>query len=137
PRRPLRKAVTRDFKRLAKRMDRARQSPEGPERDAAAHAARKAAKRLRYAAETARPAHGKAAKRYARRVRRLQDLLGAHQDAVVTRAALRELAAEADAAGEPSFAYGVLYAREERAAADTLAALPEAWRDLRAHRPLT
>ncbi|MBB1255541.1 CYTH and CHAD domain-containing protein [Streptomyces sp. OF3] len=137
PHKPLRKAVTRDFDRLATRMDQVLRSPEGPERDGAAHAARKAAKRLRYAAETAQLAHGKTAARYARRVRRLQDLLGAHQDAVVTRAALRELAAEADAAGESSFAYGVLYGREERAAADTLAALPDAWRALRAHRRLT
>lgn len=41
----------------------------------------------------------------------LQTLLGDHQDSVMVRGALRELATEAHEAGENAFTYGVLYGR--------------------------
>ncbi|MYW07205.1 CHAD domain-containing protein, partial [Streptomyces sp. SID2563] len=124
-------AVRKDHKRLAGRVAHALESAPGPDRDAALHSARKAAKRARYAAEAARPALGKPAKKAAKRLKAVQSLLGDHQDGVVARATLRALAVQAHAAGEPSFTWGLVYGREEAAAAATERELPGAWR--RAH----
>ncbi|MDK1474396.1 CYTH and CHAD domain-containing protein [Streptomyces sp. 549] len=121
------KAVRRDFDRLAARVGEALAAEPGPERDEAVHTARKAAKRTRYAAEAARPVLGKPAKRYVRHMKALQSLLGEHQDSVVARGALRELAAQAQAAGEPSFTYGVLHEREAQRATRCEEELPREW----------
>ncbi|MET8544708.1 CHAD domain-containing protein, partial [Kitasatospora sp. NPDC004799] len=94
------------------------------ERDLALHEARKAAKRARYAGETAAPAVGARAERYARRMRAVQEVLGDHQDAVV---AASTLAAEAAASGEP-FGYGVLYGRQLAAQEAARRRLPDVWR---------
>ncbi|MYV94292.1 CHAD domain-containing protein, partial [Streptomyces sp. SID1034] len=91
------------------------------------HEARKAAKRTRYAAEAATPALGRPAKKFTRRVKALQSLLGDHQDSVVARDTLRLLAAQAHAAGESAFTWGLLYGREEAAAALGERRLPEVW----------
>ncbi|MDT0322669.1 CYTH and CHAD domain-containing protein [Streptomyces millisiae] len=117
-RKVLAKAMRRDRDRLARRLRAAYATPAGPDHDAALHAARKAAKRARYAAEAAVPAVGKPARRQAKRCKALQRALGDHQDSVVARAALRELADLAQEAGEPSFSYGVLHEREAAVAAD-------------------
>ncbi|MFG3053217.1 CHAD domain-containing protein [Kitasatospora sp. NPDC048239] len=95
----------------------------GPERAAALHEARKAAKRARYAGETAEPAVGRAAQRYTERMKAVQELLGEHQDAVVAAAALREQAAPS---GEP-FGYGVLYGRQLADADAARRGLPAVW----------
>ncbi|WP_143065982.1 MULTISPECIES: CHAD domain-containing protein, partial [unclassified Streptomyces] len=121
-------AVLKDHARLADRVEHALSLPPGPDRDLALHSARKAAKRTRYAAELARPALGKPAKRLVRRLKKVQDCLGDHQDSVVAREALRDLAVQAHAAGEPSFPWGLLYGREEAAAAAREQELPELWR---------
>ncbi|MFI1797275.1 CHAD domain-containing protein [Streptomyces sp. NPDC020379] len=128
PREVLARAVLRDYGRLASRVEHALATGPGPERDAVLHDARKAAKRARYAAEAARPALGKPAKRFAARMKSVQTLLGDHQDSVMARAALRTLAAQAHAAGESTFTLGLLYGREERRAADDERELPELWR---------
>ncbi|MGP4000408.1 CYTH and CHAD domain-containing protein [Streptomyces sp. 8N706] len=122
-------AVLREFERLAGRMDTALAAPEGRERDIAMHEARKAAKRVRYAAETAHPAIGKPAKRFVGHMTTLQDVLGDHQDSVVARGALRELALQAQAAGESAFTFGVLYGHEEMRAAAREHELPRAWKE--------
>lgn len=119
--------VERDFRRLARRVEAALATPPGPERDVALHGARKAAKRTRYAAEAARPELGKPAKKFAKEMTALQDLLGDHQDSVVAREALRQLAAQAHAAGENAFSYGVLHGREEARAAERERELPGLW----------
>jgi len=128
----LARAVRKDHKRLAGRVAHARELEPGPDRDAALHRARKAAKRARYAAEAACPALGKPAKKAAKRLKAVQSLLGDHQDGVVAREALRALAVQAHAAGEPSFTWGLVYGREEAAAAATERELPGAWH--RAHK---
>ncbi|EFG65313.1 CYTH and CHAD domain-containing protein [Streptomyces sp. SPB074] len=108
------RAVVRKERRRARRhLADALALPQGPARDAALHEARKKTKRLRYAAESARPVLGKPAKRRAREAKALTSLLGDHHDGVVARAALRELAARAHAAGEPGFTWGLLHGREE------------------------
>ncbi|MFI5521067.1 CHAD domain-containing protein [Streptomyces platensis] len=121
-------AVLKDYRRLARRTEAALAAPAGRERDEALHGARKAAKRTRYAAEAARPALGRPAKKFAKRTKRVQQLLGDHQDSVVARGALRELATQAQRAGEGGFAFGLLYGREEALAADRERALPDVWR---------
>lgn len=122
----LRRTLERERRRLARRIAAARSAPPGHEGDAALHAARKAAKRARYAGETAEPL-APGAKRFAKRTKRVQQLLGEHQDAVVARTAVRRMAVEAHAAGLDTFAYGLLYAAEDQAAADAAERLPKAW----------
>ncbi len=123
----LARAVRKDRARLAARVDRALSLAPGHERDLALHEARKAAKRARYAADAARPTLGKSAKKLSKRVKRVQSLLGEHQDGVVARATLRDLAAQAHAAGETAFTWGLLYGREEAAADAAERGLPEVW----------
>ncbi|MET8507911.1 CYTH and CHAD domain-containing protein [Streptomyces sp. NPDC004787] len=123
----LAKAVRKDHKRLARRIEHALALAPGEERDRALHEARKAAKRARYAADAARPALGKPAKKLAKRVKAVQSLLGEHQDAVVARDALREIAIQAHGAGESAFTWGLLHGREEAAAAAAERELPAVW----------
>ena len=76
------------------------------------HRARKAMKRLRYAAELTKPARPKAA-RVARKAKRVQTQLGEHQDAVVSAAFLTRLGARVGSTdGHNGFTYGVLLASE-------------------------
>ncbi|GAA1169650.1 CHAD domain-containing protein [Kitasatospora gansuensis] len=103
---PYRKLARRAEHRVARRLGAAR-GLGGEERDAALHRARKAAKRARYLGETAGAAGLAGAVGLVERMKAVQDVLGAHQDAVVARQALRELART----GHP-FEYGVLYARQ-------------------------
>ncbi|OKJ55783.1 CYTH and CHAD domain-containing protein [Streptomyces sp. CB02115] len=127
PGKALPRAVLKDYERLAGRVGHALGQPPGPERDAALHEARKAAKRARYAGEAARPALGKPAKRFTRRVKAVQTVLGDHQDSVVAREALRMLAIQSHAAGETAFTWGLLYGQEEAAAEARERELPEVW----------
>lgn len=127
PEKVLAKAIRKDYARVAARLERALALDPGPERDTALHEARKAAKRARYAAEPAAPALGRPARRLAKGMKGVQRLLGDHQDSVVAREALRNLAVQANGAGESSFTWGLLYAREEAAAAAREQELPEAW----------
>jgi CHAD domain-containing protein len=106
------KAVARAYRRVRRRMRRARQASPGGDLDVALHEARKAAKRARYAAEVLRPVAGKQARRFGRQMKDLQSVLGEHQDAVITRQCLRDLAVRAALAGENAFAYGVMYEAE-------------------------
>lgn len=127
------RAVLKEYRRLAARIRHAQEQPPGPARDRALHDARKAAKRVRYAAEAARPALGRPAKRFAARMKTVQKVLGDHQDSVVARDALRALAVQAHGAGESAFTWGLLYGREEAAADARERELPRVW--ARASRP--
>ncbi|MFE2289284.1 CHAD domain-containing protein [Streptomyces sp. NPDC059443] len=120
-------AVLADYARLAGRVERALATDPGQPRDLALHEARKAAKRARYAAEAAAPALGKPARRLAKEMKAVQNLLGDHQDSVVAREALRSIAVQAAAAGESAFTWGVLYAHEEALAERLERELPEVW----------
>ncbi|WP_455361230.1 CYTH and CHAD domain-containing protein [Streptomyces sp. SYSU K21746] len=133
PHKVIPKAVLKDYDRLAGRVERALDLDPGGERDVAMHEARKAAKRARYAAELAHPALGKPAKRFAKRMKSVQNLLGDHQDSVVARESLRTLAIQAHAAGESDFTWGLLYGHEEAQAVRRERELPEVWR--KASRP--
>jgi CHAD domain-containing protein len=98
-------AVEKDYKRVHQRVE-AAAAADLAHRDAALHAVRKSAKRLRYAAE----ANG--AKKVARAARTIQTLLGDHHDSVVSRDHLIEQADHAHAAGDDTFTYGLLYEQE-------------------------
>ncbi|MDQ1019530.1 CYTH and CHAD domain-containing protein [Streptomyces afghaniensis] len=127
PHKKIAKAVTRDFHKVAGLVERAVALEPGTDRDVAIHEARKKTKRARYAAEAARPALGKPAKDLAKTMKALQILLGEHQDSVMARQALRELAAVAHAAGENTFTYGLLHEREEQRAVRVETELPGFW----------
>jgi CHAD domain-containing protein len=77
------------------------------------HRARKASKRYRYAVEAAQPVWGSKADKIVSERKDLQDLLGNHQDSIVSAAFLRELGGRLGIrSGHNGFTYGVLYARE-------------------------
>ena len=101
-------------------------------RDAGLHEVRKAAKRLRYAAEFAAAVAGNGdAKRLARMAaaaRSIQTALGLHQDTVMARALLAEFGARSLSTGESGFSYGRLHAREENLAAGAEAEFLRSWR---------
>jgi CHAD domain-containing protein len=120
--------VRKRYRRLAKRMAAVPAEP-GCERDVALHEARKAGKRVRYASEALIPVSGGRATQLAKRVEDLQEVLGDHQDSVVARPLIRELAvATAAASNESAFTYGLVYGREEALAAAAEARLDEVWR---------
>ena len=109
---PARKAAHKADKRLASGLE----TGDG----AQLHRARKAAKRARYAAELLKPVAGKKAKRKVKHYKRIQSVLGDHQDTVVARAALRRMGTAAGtASGENGFTFGLLFAREQRLARDS------------------
>ncbi|WP_051742089.1 MULTISPECIES: CHAD domain-containing protein [Kitasatospora] len=124
----LTRVAAREQRRTADRI-RTALADGGEEQDTALHEARKAAKRARYAGETALPVAGRAAERYVARMKAVQEVLGEHQDAVVASTALRE---QARASKEP-FGYGVLYGQQLAEAERARLALPEVWE--RAARP--
>ncbi|MER5832774.1 CYTH and CHAD domain-containing protein [Streptomyces sp. NPDC002130] len=127
PRKPIAKAVQKDFRKVSKLIERAADLEPGTDRDVVLHEARKKAKRTRYAAEAAEPVLGKPAKAMVKSMKALQDLLGEHQDSVMARQALRELSAVAHAAGESAFTYGLLHEREAQRALRVEAELPGFW----------
>lgn len=79
----------------------------------ALHRARKAGKRFRYAAELSEPVLGKQASKAIEHGKHLQQLLGEHQDSVVSAAFLRAQGARAGADPDRNgFTYGILLAGE-------------------------
>ena len=99
-----------------------RKLPEAPA-DEELHAVRKKGKRARYAAELA------GRKTLVKRAKKLQDVLGGHQDAVVAAERLRELAARS--APEQALVAGRLVEREEERRIEARRAWPKAWKKLR------
>ena len=121
----LAKLAAREFKRLRKVA-----SQLGPDAtDDELHRARILGKRARYAAELAEPEVGKPARRLVARAKHFQDVLGAHQDAIVAEARLRGLLAGSNGAGA-AFAAGRLVERERRRRLEARVELPGAWRKL-------
>ena len=106
-------AVRRAYRKTARRMRRARHAAAGPPQDAALHEVRKAAKQARYAGEAVTPAIGAKARRFTRRMKKLQSVLGDHHDAVIAREVERELGMSAHLAGENAFSYGLLSGRDD------------------------
>jgi CHAD domain-containing protein len=124
---PLVLATWKPLKRAGRALDPAAPADEF-------HEVRKAAKRARYAAEAVRPAldpdAARAAGKFARRAKEVQDVLGAHQDAVVAAAEIRRAAESHPDLGPLNFAAGRLLEREATAAADARARFFLVWGDL-------
>ncbi|MGW1344045.1 CYTH and CHAD domain-containing protein [Kribbella sp. NPDC002412] len=102
-----------DWKRMRKSVRRSKAAETTAEQDHELHEVRKAAKRLRYAAESAVPVLGDYADDLAGRAEEVQEVLGAHQDSVVSRDLLRQLAVQVHLDGGNSFTFGRLHAAEE------------------------
>jgi CHAD domain-containing protein len=102
--------------------------------DTALHAIRIRAKRCRYAAEAVAPAVGKPARRFARVIADVQEVLGEHQDAVIAGQWLRTHAADRRDDPACSFVAGELAAIEDAAATASRAEWPAVWKRARAKR---
>jgi CHAD domain-containing protein len=126
--RPAAEALVPEVARTWSRLrDEVRQA--GPEpSDSQLHRIRIRAKRCRYAAEAVVPVMGKPAERFAAAVEAVQEILGAHHDAVVAQEWLRKAAAEAP--GPTALAAGLLVAAERDAAARSRAEWETAWHRL-------
>jgi len=128
-------AVGRAYRRTRRRMRRADHAPAGQARDVALHETRKAAKRARYAAEAAAPALGKKdgrkARRFAKRMKGVQSVLGSHQDAVIAQATARDIGVHAHLAGENAFSFGLLHERAHYQAVACADQARRAWRHAR------
>jgi CHAD domain-containing protein len=126
--RPARKVLPRLLRRdLTRVRDRDRAVEAATDEDArvrALHDVRKAAKRLRYAAEGAVPVLGAPAAELAAAAEAIQDVLGEHQDTVVARRSLREIGVRAHLSGENGFTFGRLHSLEEARAAALAAEYP-------------
>jgi CHAD domain-containing protein len=95
------------------------------------HGVRILAKRARYAAEAVAPAlgeaRGRAARDFAKRATKVQDVLGALQDTAMARATIEPLATRRSADGSVLVAAGRLLERQERLATEARAGFSQAW----------
>jgi CHAD domain-containing protein len=98
------------------------------------HEVRKRAKHARYTAECVAPAldpdPANDARRFVKRLRAVQDILGEHQDATIACQEIRRIVAEHPGDGPLNFAAGQLLERQEGAAADTRARFFKVWHKL-------
>lgn len=79
---------------------------------------------------------GKPAKKQQKALKKVQKLLGEHQDSVVAREALLRIAAETRADGGDTFPFGAAYQLERHRAAEVEARLPRTWRKARRRMPV-
>jgi CHAD domain-containing protein len=118
--------ATRELRRLVTRVRRLGKRPSDEE----LHALRIKVKRVRYATELAGARAGKRTARVIAAATRMQDVLGAHQDAVVGEERLRVLAHSLDETGV-AFVAGRLAERERVKRDEIHDRLPSAWKELR------
>lgn len=119
--------VHSDWRRLKKHARAAEQASDPQERDAELHEARKAAKRLRYACEALSPVFGASATRLGDAAKHLAEVLGEHQDSVVSRDLLHELAGHAAMTGDAALTLGRLHLMELQHAERARAHVDAAW----------
>ena len=120
---PLREIWRAEWRRTRKAFARL----DGDSPDADLHRGRIHVKRARYAAELASHELGKRGARFVDAAKRLQDVLGEHQDAAVAEERIRAWAGGADATG----AVEALLQREDERKAAARAAWPVGWKELR------
>jgi len=126
-RRVLPHRVARAYARLEAMVTSAQSASDSADRDTRLHEARKAAKKARYAGETMAEFFGTPAARFAARMEKLQEELGEHQDSVVMRARVEQLARQ-EISPAAAFAFGRLHAHEERRGELAVERFEEAWR---------
>jgi CHAD domain-containing protein len=129
-RRVLPRRAARAYRRLKALVDTAAKASTAAERDVRLHEARKAAKKARYAGETLTEFFGNPATRFAAAMERLQEELGEHQDSVVLRARVEELAQQTTSTAT-AFAYGRLHAHEEQRGDIAVERFEAAWKQAR------
>jgi CHAD domain-containing protein len=119
-------ALEADLRRVLKRAKAARRADSDEERIVLLHEVRKAAKRMRYAAEAVSQGEsavfGKRTRTLAGAAEAVHDLLGEHRDSVLMQQHLRATAGS----GAHAFDYGVLHEVERHGAALCLADYPAA-----------
>ncbi len=118
----LRDIAAGEFRKLRKAV---RKLPADPSDDQL-HRVRIRVKRARYAAELAEGAVGKPAARFVQEAKRLQDIVGRHQDAVVAEERVRALLDRATGL-QAHFAAGRIVERERERRRRARAAFPAAW----------
>jgi CHAD domain-containing protein len=129
----LRKQLRRTYRRVERHVDEAR-AAQGEHREELFHEVRKSAKRARYAGDAASAVLADQARRYAKAMKAVQEVLGDHQDGVVARQELRALAVAAHLAGQNAFTYGRLHGLEQAAGERALEAFDDVWREARRSR---
>ena len=129
----LRKPLRRTYRRAERHVDEAR-AAEGEHRGELFHEVRKSAKRARYAGDAASGVLGDAARRYAKAMKAVQEVLGNYQDGVVARRELRALAVAAHLDGQNAFTYGRLHGLEQAAGERALEQFDDLWREARRSR---
>lgn len=122
--------VARSFDGVRGLVEEAAARPAGDEREELLHDARKAAKASRYAAESVDRVFGQDATAFAQAMEAVQEALGEHQDSVLTRERLRELAHRTSST-EAAFLYGRLHALEESRAEQSHRHFDDAWKAAR------
>ena len=98
--------AARQFRKLRKTIRKLKRSPSNTE----LHRVRIRTKRARYAAELAEVFGGKPVTRFIKAAKRFQDLLGAHQDAVLAERYVQDLL-KYEAGQRAAFTAGLLVAR--------------------------
>jgi CHAD domain-containing protein len=119
--------VERSYTDVRKIVAEADAKPAGDEREELLHDARKGAKRARYAAESVSGVFGKDADAFATAMEDVQEALGEHQDSVLTRERLRDLARHTTST-EAAFLYGRLHALEEAGQQQSQRHFDDAWK---------
>ena len=121
------KLVARSYNGVRRLVEEAAAHPAGVEREELLHDARKAAKQARYAGESVSRVFGQDATRFAQTMEEVQEALGEHQDSVLTRERLRELAQHTSST-RAAFLYGRMHALEESRAQQTERRFADAWK---------
>ncbi|MGI9657410.1 MAG: CHAD domain-containing protein [Gaiellaceae bacterium] len=121
----LEQLARKEFKRLKKRLCRLVEESSDDE----LHAVRIAGKRARYATELASGTMKRDAAKFLRSTKRLQDVLGEHQDACIAETELFRLAA-ATRSTDSAFAVGIVVERERASQLEARGQLPAARREL-------
>jgi CHAD domain-containing protein len=122
----LKRVAQREFRKLERQVDSLGPAPSND----ALHRTRIQAKRLRYATELSAQLLGKDGERVVAAAKRFQDVVGAHQDAVVAEGRIRDAVRRARAVGS-GLAAGRLIERERARRVESRSALPAAWKQLR------
>ncbi|HAT1250417.1 CHAD domain-containing protein [Corynebacterium striatum] len=131
------------YKKLVKRHEKAVKNWDNleltlHERENYFHDMRKAAKKLRYAAEAAGSATNLKTKNLYKACKDMQSVLGDFQDSVTSRDKLLELANTARRRGEDTFGYGLLYQRERAIGLEALDNYAESFKAIKsAFKPLS
>lgn len=120
------KLAKKEFNKLRREVQHLSVHPSGQD----LHKVRIRTKRARYAGELAQSTMGKAGLRYLQQTKRVQDVLGDHQDAIIAEAQLRELLPLTRGV-KAAFAMGQVVAKLQARRSQARAAFPREWAKLK------